>query len=128
MIEDDAHELIDVGFVTDVRYENEADWIKRWRGNVVHLSKYTKVSEDGGRTWIRKYQLPPNDEEKYNGPLVKHTSDVKVEWEDLSNGGNIKISPDELSNTMYIREQVFNALQQCPGLSLTTPLHQIPKV
>jgi hypothetical protein len=41
--------------VSDARYPNEGHWVHANNGWLVHLSKYTKTSPDGGKTWERAY-------------------------------------------------------------------------
>lgn len=115
--------VFDSFVITDIRFENEAHWIHSKGGFLIHVKKYTKESPDGGRTWNRIYQKPPNTEEETNDPLVQKLADYHIEWEDLSNNGNIKISVDELVYNTYLKEEVYKCLQVCPGLStmLKTP-------
>jgi hypothetical protein len=56
-----------VSFVTDVRYENEIDWIqKEEQGLVVHLH--------------RAGCKAPNKEERHNDPILKKRADIRVSW------------------------------------------------
>lgn len=114
-IKTDNH--IDVALVSDVRYPNEGHWVHANEGWLVHLSKYTKTSPDGGRTWEKIYQKAPNLEEETNDPIVKKMSDYQIHWEDMSNSGQVKINMTDLVNNMYLREFVFKSLQACPSLS-----------
>jgi len=52
--------------ITDVRYENEAKWIKQNGGFVIHLS--------------RMGQKPANFQEKLNDPILKQAADYKIKW------------------------------------------------
>lgn len=52
--------------ITDVRYENEAKWIKQNGGFVIHLS--------------RMGQKPANFQEKLNDPILKRAADYKIKW------------------------------------------------
>lgn len=108
---------VDVALVSDVRYPNEGYWVHFKSGWLIHLSKYSKISPDGGRKWERVYQKAPNSEEEKNDPIVKQMSDFQIEWEDMSNNGQVKINLPELVNNMYLRELVFKSLQACPLLS-----------
>lgn len=56
--------------ITDVRYENEAKWIKENGGFVIHLS--------------RMGQKPANFQEKLNDPILKRISDYKIKWKTFS--------------------------------------------
>jgi hypothetical protein len=105
-----------VVFISDVRFENETHFIHSKNGFVVHVSKFTKTSLDAGRTWDRKFILPPNATEEKNDPLVQKLADFKLQWEDLSFAGGVKININELVNNMYLREKVTESLQACPNL------------
>lgn len=109
---------------TDIRFKNEADWIHSKNGWLIHVSKYTKESPDAGRTWVRKYQIAPNEEEAKNDPIVKDLSDYKVSWEDLSNNGSIKINTETLVDNIYLKEEVKRSLQSCPALLQNIPPSQ----
>ena len=50
--------------ITDVRFSNEAEWIKKMGGLVIHLSR------DG--------ILPANDDEKINDPILRNIADHKI--------------------------------------------------
>jgi len=52
--------------ITDVRYENEANWIKQNGGFIIHLSRIG--------------QKPANFQEKVNDPILKKLSDYKIRW------------------------------------------------
>jgi phosphomevalonate kinase len=56
--------------ITDVRYENEANWIKENGGFIIHLS--------------RMGQKPSNFQERLNNPLVKRKSDYQIQWKTFS--------------------------------------------
>jgi phosphomevalonate kinase len=52
--------------ITDVRYENEAKWIKENGGFLIHLS--------------RMGQKPSNFQERLNDPIVKRNADHIIRW------------------------------------------------
>jgi hypothetical protein len=52
--------------ITDVRYPNEADWVHKLGGAVIHISR-----EGNG---------PANKEEEENDPILKSKSDHWVNW------------------------------------------------
>lgn len=56
--------------ITDVRYENEAKWIKNNGGFIIHLSRIN--------------QKPANFQEKVNDPILKKTADYKIRWKTFS--------------------------------------------
>lgn len=56
--------------ITDVRYENEAKWIKDNGGFLIHLS--------------RMGQKPSNFQERLNDPIVKRSADHIIKWKTFS--------------------------------------------
>jgi len=58
-----------VSVIPDVRYENEAKWIKSLGGYIIHIE--------------RSGNKPANFEEKSNDPIVKKISDFKIKWNDF---------------------------------------------
>lgn len=54
-------------FITDVRYENEIDWIQENEGIVVYV-------EQSGRK-------PINEEEKKNDPILRSKSNFSIQWD-----------------------------------------------
>jgi hypothetical protein len=64
--------------VPDIRYnvypEDEAVWVHKNRGLIVHVTKY--FSSNGVR-----YYNESNEEEAQNDPLVKNVADYVLEWE-----------------------------------------------
>lgn len=77
-----------VFLISDVRFENEAEWIqKTWKGHVIHLRRYrgsldTSNSWDSGQIFTKAYDSAPNDEENENDPIVQERANFHVEWED----------------------------------------------
>lgn len=65
-------------FITDVRFPNEVDEIKKWGGICIHIERFGNP--------------PANDEEKNEDPFVKAKSDFHFKWNDLykENQDNIK--------------------------------------
>ena len=58
-------------FVTDVRFPNEIQKIKDMNGISIHIT--------------RDSNLPPNEEEALNDPVVKKLSDYNFYWENFDN-------------------------------------------
>lgn len=104
--------LVDIVFVSDVRYPNEADWIHKKNGFLVHISKFVNSFGE------IKFQKAPNKQEEINDPIVKSYSDSKIEWLDLTYGNTVKVDIDSLIDNIYLKEIVLKSLQLCPGLSL----------
>ena len=76
-----------VALVSDVRFPNEAKWVReKWDGQVIHLKKWQsewrKGGQDGSDEFLVKvYDAAPNEEEAKQDPLVEAVADVKTEWE-----------------------------------------------
>jgi hypothetical protein len=66
----------DVIVVTDVRFENEANWINAIGGKLIHISR-TVYNETMGS----EVHVPPaNDEEMRNDPIVKNSANFHIAW------------------------------------------------
>ena len=61
-------------FITDVRYENEINWIKSLNGINIHVE--------------RVGNKPPNEEEKKNDPLLKKMCNFRLRWNDFNKPTN----------------------------------------
>ena len=68
--------ISDVKVITDVRFENEADWVHDIGGRVVHIERTIYVPTYGTNMCIP----PANDEETANDPKVRAKADFFVEW------------------------------------------------
>jgi hypothetical protein len=58
---------------------------------------------------FKRFQDPPNEEEKFNNPLIMAKANYRLEWED-KNIENKK-TPDELLNDMYLQQEVTESLK-----------------
>ena len=60
-------ELVMAGlrFITDVRFENEIDWIQSLDGKTIHIE--------------RNGTLPPNEEEAKNDPILRNKSTLIID-------------------------------------------------
>jgi hypothetical protein len=56
-------------FITDVRFDNEIEWVHGLGGETIHIT--------------RKGILPPNKDEEENDPILKNKSKFSVEWGDF---------------------------------------------
>jgi hypothetical protein len=90
----------DVVFITDIRYdhyiEDECAWLQNKQGGkLIHVTKYVMSPMPQGKRFSKNkqtkvYQSAPNEHELINDPKVRKRSDLKIEWEDVSNqGGDI---------------------------------------
>jgi len=61
-----ASQIDATAFITDVRYMNEVEWIKKQGGKIIHITK--------------KGTKPANEQEEINDPLIKDAADLLVEW------------------------------------------------
>jgi len=72
--------------ITDVRYENEIDWIQQdLKGKCIFVS--------------RKGIKPANKEERYNSPILKAKSDTLIYW-DTFGEKNIKRAKPKVRNAL----------------------------
>ena len=74
-----------VPVITDVRYENEVEFVKKQGGVIIHIS----------RSGVK----PPNEEEKTMDPKLKKLADIKLSWPTLGD--------DEEGYTSYIKENAM---------------------
>ena len=77
-------------FITDVRYENEINWVKSKKGKTIHISRAGNIA--------------PNEEELDNDPKLIKASEYKYKWKNF----------DEVDN-LYIQNkvnQIYNELFQ----------------
>jgi len=68
-----------VVFVTDVRFENEIDWIHELNGESIHIT--------------RKGNAAPNEEELRNDPILKKKSSQNISWDNFNS-----IKSEDVSN------------------------------
>jgi hypothetical protein len=68
-------EPLTLPIITDIRYENEADWILNNDGFLLNISRSISSEEFIG---------PANEEEKINGPKVKQKSCFDLCWGTIS--------------------------------------------
>ena len=70
--------------VPDIRYnvypEDEAVWVKKNRGTIVNVTRYSRTEKVGVMTNNRVY-WEGNEEEQKNAPKVKAVADFLIEWE-----------------------------------------------
>ncbi|MDG1173566.1 MAG: hypothetical protein P8M67_04640 [Opitutales bacterium] len=66
-------------FITDVRFSNEVDQIKKLGGICIHIERFNNP--------------PANEEEKNEDPIVKSKSDYHFKWGDFSQN----TSPSEIA-------------------------------
>lgn len=57
-------------FITDVRFDNEIDWVHNLGGETIHIT--------------RKGIVAPNEDELKNDPILKEKSKFLVEWENFN--------------------------------------------
>lgn len=72
-------------FITDVRYDNEINWVHDLGGKSVHIT--------------REGNIAPNQEELDNDPILKDKSDFHISWKDF-----------ELENMEEVSNKVNNVL------------------
>jgi len=84
-----------LAIITDVRYENEADWIIKNNGNVIYLNR--KLPNE-------TYVQPANNEEAINSPLVKNKSCFEFCWETTSDENEIEQIVESIIITLFGNE------------------------
>lgn len=126
---------VDVIFVSDCRFPNEAEWLhQKWNGWFVHLKKYSikdlvYYAEQLDLGWKRienkgekVYDEAPNFEEATNDPLCEKQADYKLELENVIEKTlretGIKITPDSLVDNSYLLDEITLCLQRCPSLTI----------
>ena len=72
-------------FITDVRYENEINWVKSQGGKTIHIERHGNVA--------------PNQEELDNDPILKKSSDYRVKWKNFKETDNLYIQ--DKVNSIY---------------------------
>tara|TARA_B100001093_G_scaffold520215_1_gene613700 strand:- start:6283 stop:6849 length:567 start_codon:yes stop_codon:yes gene_type:complete len=74
-----------ITFISDVRYPNESNWIKKdYSGVTIHIN--------------RENNFPANDEEQHNDPLVQDVSEFKIHWPDFQ--GDTKLGNSYVLETL----------------------------
>lgn len=68
----------DYVFITDVRYENEIEWVKSQGGKTIHIE--------------RRGNIAPNEEELKNDPILKKRSQYRVKWKNFKETDNLYIN------------------------------------
>lgn len=61
-----------LNIISDIRYENEADWVKNNGGILIHISR---IGDFGNIIQA------PNEEERYNDPILSRKSDASFVWQ-----------------------------------------------
>lgn len=81
--------------ISDVRYENEADWILSKGGKILHLNR---MNEDGS------YVEPANKEEALNAPKVIKKCFHELCWKTISEKDQINQVVESFLDTFLIEE------------------------
>lgn len=81
-----------INIVTDVRYENEADWILNKKGHIIYLNRKLP---DG------TYLQAANNEEALNSPLVKNKSSFDFCWETISDETQVEEIVESIIITLF---------------------------
>lgn len=68
----------DYVFITDVRYENEIEWVKSQGGKTIHIERHGNIA--------------PNEEESKNDPILKSMSQYRVKWKNFKETDNLYIN------------------------------------
>jgi len=65
-------------FITDVRFQNEIEWIHSTGGSSIHVSR-SGIS-------------PPNEDEKQNDPILNKESNFRIKWNNFDTEDMIKVN------------------------------------
>lgn len=100
-----------VNIITDIRYttyeRDECYWLqKELGGKLVHIAKYN--IDSGGN---KIFDLPPNEHEELNDPILQKASDIKIEWEAI--GYKCNNSYICMLNDSTIKAAVNDSLLKC---------------
>jgi len=71
-----------VVFITDVRFENEIDWIHSLNGASIHIT--------------RQGNIAPNEDELKNDPILKNKSTAQLEWKDFKEESELDSMVNEI--------------------------------
>ena len=80
--------------ISDVRYENEADWILEKNGYIISLDR--KVEDE----WIEA----ANNEEKLNSPIVRKKACFHLHWLTLTNQKDIDKISENLIEVLFSKK------------------------
>ena len=75
-----------ISLVCDIRFENEADWIHKNNGILINLE--------------RSGTEPADENEKFNGPILKSKSDLNVDWQHVENLHSLKPKVKQILKTI----------------------------
>lgn len=88
----------EIAIISDVRYENEADWIQE-NGFLIHLARVAKSGE---------FIQPANFEEAENDPILQKKANLSYVWQTVEGNENVN-SPFTLEQYCWaIFEQCFS--------------------
>lgn len=88
----------EIAIISDVRYENEADWIQE-NGFLIHLARVAKSGE---------FIQPANIEEAENDPILQKKANLSYVWQTVEGNENVN-SPFTLEQYCWaIFEQCFS--------------------
>jgi hypothetical protein len=65
-------------FITDVRFQNEIEWVHSAGGSSIHVS--------------RSGTIPPNEDERQNDPILNKESNFRIKWNNFDTEDMIKVN------------------------------------
>lgn len=111
-------------FISDIRYMNEAKWIKEtWKGEFIHLKRYSikelvfREHDVYEKKPTRVYDPAPNEEELKQDPIIQEMADQKIEWENKK-----KLTLAEAIEDPYLQNIVLKTLNKTKYFSGTLSL------
>jgi hypothetical protein len=81
-----------ISIITDIRYENEADFILKNEGFIINLNRKLPNGE---------YIKPANNEEALNAPLVKNKACFDFCWESISDKNQLEEIVESIIITLF---------------------------
>jgi hypothetical protein len=86
----------EIAIISDVRYENEADWIQE-NGFLIHIAR---VSKDGN------FIQPANAEEAENDPILQKKANLSYVWRTVENN-------EDISSPFTLEQYCWAIFEQC---------------
>jgi hypothetical protein len=101
-----------VFLISDVRFSNEAKWIKEtWKGEFIHLRRYLVIDliyhehDRYDKLLTKIFDQAPNEEELKQDPIIQEMADQKIEWENKK-----KFTLAEAIEDPYLQNIVLDTL------------------
>lgn len=77
----------DIFLITDVRFQNEVEWVHQLSGRVIHIKRFQ------ADPYLTSLVPPANEEEAKNDPMVDESSDFHVRWPTVTDSNLQNLQP-----------------------------------